>query len=135
MDDHNVLGTIGRFWEARVEGDKAAVLSFLSKEATYEMVGANAFADPVTVGPAAVAEQAAHSLIEDFRFHRLEQLATVVDGRKAAVVNRLQVSFRGGAPVTTEVCDLWEFDEAGKVRSLRQFVDTRLVQSMLDGAA
>lgn len=135
MDDHNVLETIGRFWEARVEGDKAAVLSFLSKEATYEMVGANAFTDPVTVGPAAVAAQAAHSLIEDFRFHRLEQLATVVDGRKAAVVNRLQVSFRGGAPVTTEVCDLWEFDEAGKVRSLRQFVDTRLVQSMLDGAA
>jgi ketosteroid isomerase-like protein len=135
MDDHNVLETIGRFWQARVEGDKAAVLSFLSKDATYELVGASDFSDPVTVGPAAVAEQAADRLMDDFRFHSLEQLDTVVDGRKAAVVNRLQVSFRGGAPVTTDVCDLWEFDEVGKVRSLRQFVDTRLVHRMMGGAA
>ena len=131
----DVLETIGRFWQARLEGDKAAVLSFLSKEATYEMVGASTFTDPVTVGPAAVAETAADRLIDDFRFHSMEQLATVVEGRKAAVVNRLEVSFRGGAPVTTDVCDLWEFDEAGKVRSLRQFVDTRLVHGMLNGAA
>jgi ketosteroid isomerase-like protein len=130
----DVLETIERFWRARVEGDKPAVLSFLSDDATYEMVGAGAFTDPVTVGPSAVAEKAADRLIDDFRFHRLEQLATVVEGRKAAVVNRLEVSFRGGAPVTTDVCDLWEFDEAGKVRSLRQFVDTRLVHGMLGGA-
>src|SRR5438067_4175462 len=112
----DVLETIGRFWQARVAGDKATVLSFLSEEATYEMVGASAFTDPATVGPAAVAEKAAHRLIDDFRFHSLEQLATIVEGRKAAVVNRVEVSFRGGAPVTTEVCDLWEFDEAGKVQ-------------------
>lgn len=135
MDDHDVLEIIGRFWQARMAGDKAAVLGFLSDQATYEMVGASAFADPVMVGPAAVAEQAADKLIEAFRFHDVEQLASIVDGRKAAVVNRLQVSFGGGAPVTTEVCDLWEFDDAGKVRSLRQFVDTHLVHSMLQGAA
>jgi ketosteroid isomerase-like protein len=131
----DVLQTIGQFWQARVAGDKAAVLSFLPKDATYEMVGASAFADPVTVGPAAVAETAARQLMDDFKFHRLEQLAAFVDGRQAAVVSRIEVSFRDGPPVTTDVCDIWEFDEAGKVRSLRQFVDTRLVHGMLTGAA
>jgi ketosteroid isomerase-like protein len=135
MDAHNVLEIIEQFWQARVAADKAAVVGFLSKDATYEMVGASAFVDPVTVGPAAAAEKAAHQLIDDFQFHRLEQLATVVDGRKAAVVSRIEVSFRKGPRVTTDVCDFWEFDEAGKVRSLRQFVDTRLVQSMLGGTA
>jgi len=133
MDDHNLLDTIGRFWQARLHGDKAAVLSFLAKDATYEMVGARDFSDEGTVGPAAAGEQAAGRLIDDFQFLGLEQLSAVVDGRRAAVVNRLQVSFRGGEPVTTDACDFWEFDEAGKVLSLRQFVDTRLVQRMMGG--
>lgn len=133
MDDHQVLEIIAQFWQARMADDKATVLSFLARDATYEMVGAGAFADTAMVGPA-VAEQAADKLLAAFRFHDLERLAAVVDGRTAAVVNKLQVSAGGGAPVTTEVCDFWEFDEAGKVRSLRQFVDTRLVHSMLAGA-
>src|SRR5689334_12651136 len=98
----DVLETIERFWQARMKDDKATVLTFLSEGATYEMVGASAFSDPATVGPAAAAKQAADRLIDDFHFHDLERISAVVQGRHAAVVNRLQVSFRGGAPVTTE---------------------------------
>jgi ketosteroid isomerase-like protein len=73
--------------------------------------------------------------VDDFRFHGVQQLTAIVDGPRAAVVNRIQVSFRGGAPVTSEACDLWEFDAAGKVTSLKQFVDTDLVHRMIDGRA
>jgi ketosteroid isomerase-like protein len=131
MNDHDLLEIIARFWQARVKGDRAAILGFLAEGATYEMVGAGAFEDPVMVGPAA-AEQAAEKLIDAFQFHGLEQLSAVVDDRRAAVVNRLQVSSRGGEPKTTDVCDFWEFDEDGKVRSLKQFVDTYLVHRMLN---
>jgi hypothetical protein len=47
----------------------------------------------------------------------------------------IQVSFRGRPPVKSEAFDVWEFDDAGKAKSLRQFVDTALVQRMFEGRA
>ena len=128
----NVLETIERFWDARLAGDAAAIHALLSPEATYELVGAKTFADPSAVGPTS-ARAAATQLVEAFQFHSREPLAVVVDGLKVAMVNRLRVSFRGGAPVTSEACDLWEFDGAGQIASLKQFVDTDLVRRMMDG--
>jgi ketosteroid isomerase-like protein len=95
------------------------------------MVGAKAFARAEAVGPSA-AGQAAEELIKDFAFEEVERLAAVIDADRAATVNKLRVSFQGGAAVTTEVCDVWEFDSAGKVTSLKQFVDTDLVRRMMD---
>jgi ketosteroid isomerase-like protein len=132
-DDKIILGTIDRFWEARLAGDKATLRSFFSPDATYEMVGAKALADRIAAGPVA-AGPAADSLIDDFKFHSVERLTAIVDGAKAATVNRLQVSYRGGTPVTSEACDIWEFDASGKATSLRQFVDSDLVRRMIDGA-
>jgi ketosteroid isomerase-like protein len=70
-------------------------------------------------------------LVNDFRFHTLETLDAVIEEHKAAVFNRIEVSYRGGAPVVSEVCDLWEFDADGKVTSLRQFVDTDLIRRLI----
>jgi ketosteroid isomerase-like protein len=132
MLDGSILKTIDQFWDARMAGDKAAVHTFLAPQATYEMIGAKAIADPIAVGPAP-AGPAADRLMDDFKFHSLERITAVVEGRKAAVVSKLEVSFRGGTPVVTESCDVWEFDESGKVTSIKQFVDTDLVRRMLAG--
>lgn len=134
MNRDAVLETIDRFWKVRVAGDKAGVRGFMAPDATYEMVGAKAFADPRMVGPAP-AGPTADTLIDAFRFDRVERVTAVVDGNRAAVVIAIEVSFRGGAPVKSEACDLWEFDDAGKVKSLRQFVDTALVNRMIEGRA
>lgn len=132
MDREAVLDTIDRFWELRLVGDKAGLRSFLAPDAIYEMVGANAFADPGLAGPAP-AGPAADGLIDAFKFASVERLAAIVDGNRAAVVIRVEVSFRAGPIVKSEACDLWEFDDSGKVRSLRQFVDTALLQRMIEG--
>jgi ketosteroid isomerase-like protein len=129
-----IVETIDRFWEVRLAGDKAGLRGFMAPDATYEMVGARTFADPAMVGPAP-AGPTADSLIDAFKFNRVERLATIVDGNNAAVVIRVEVSYRGGAPVRSEACDLWAFDDAGKVKSLRQFVDTALVNRMIEGGA
>jgi len=127
-----IQDTIDRFWKARLAGDKAAVRGFLASDATYEMVGAKAFADPAAVGPTH-AGPAADQLLDDFHFANLEQVSILIDGPRAAAVNRIEVSFRGGQSVSSEACDLWAFDDAGKVTSLRQFVDTDLVRRMIAG--
>jgi ketosteroid isomerase-like protein len=132
MTESAILETIDAFWAARLKGDAAAMLSLASSDAQYEMVGASGFGDPKTYGPAAVAPAAAR-LIDEFKFHSLERLTAIVSGKQAAVVSRVQVSFRGGPPVISDVCDIWEFDDAGKMKALRQFVDTALVRRMIDG--
>lgn len=134
MDRGAILAIIDRFWDVRVAGDKARLWSFLAPDAIYEMVGASTFADRAVVGPAPF-RPAADSLVDDFKFNSVERLSSVVDGNRAAVAIRVEVSFRGGPLVKTEACDLWEFDDAGKVKSLRQFVDTALVNRMIEGKA
>jgi ketosteroid isomerase-like protein len=133
MDRDGILAVIDRFWRARIAGDKAELLSFVAPDGVYEMVGARSFAAPAVVGPAASFGSAADQLVSDFKFHRVERLTAFVEGAKAAIVNRIEVSFRGAAPFTTEVCDLWEFDGAGKAKSLRQFVDTALIRDVMQG--
>jgi ketosteroid isomerase-like protein len=130
----DILKTIDRFWEARMAGDKAAVRSFVADNATYEMVGARAFADGSLVGPAPFGP-AAEQLIEDFRLQNFRRLQSIVDGQMAATSASIEVSYRGGATVTSEFCDLWEFDSRGKIKSLRQFVDTAMVDRMMSTRA
>jgi ketosteroid isomerase-like protein len=134
MTGQSIPETIDRFWSARLAGDKPDVLSFMSPGATYEMVGATALVDDIVVGPTDV-ETAAAALLGDFTFKNLEMLSVIVDGRKAAVDCKIQLSFRGGPFADTEFCDLWEFDDAGKVTSLKQFVDSDFLRKMIAAQA
>jgi ketosteroid isomerase-like protein len=130
MDKASTRRVIDAIYAARIAGNKPALQAFLAPNAAYEMVGAQAFANPEMVGPTDAAS-AAERLVNDFRFHTLETLDAVIEEHKAAVFNRIEVSYRGGAPVVSEVCDLWEFDADGKVTSLRQFVDTDLIRRLI----
>ena len=121
-----VLETIDQFWKARLDGDAAAIQALLAPEATYTMAGHEDFADKS-------ARVAASELIAAFQFHDREPLTEIVQGLKVATVSRIEVSYRGGVPVTSEVCDLWEFDGEGKITSLKQFADTDLVRRMMSG--
>ena len=98
MTRDSLLETIDRFWKVRMAGDKAELRSFMAPAATYEMVGAQAFAEPGLVGPAP-AGPAADRLIDAFAFHRVDRLTAIVDGSRAADVIRVEVSFGGGTPV------------------------------------
>lgn len=61
----------------------------------------------------------------------VERLQAVVEGHRATTISRVTVSFAGRPPFETLVCDVWQFDAAGKVRSIVQFADTaRVAQEM-----
>jgi len=130
MTGYSIPETLERFWSARLAGDKRAVQGFMSEGALYEMVGAAALADQIVVGPTG-AEAAVDALLDDFAFRNLDIRSIIVDGSKAAVDSTIDVSFRGGPFAATEFCDLWEFDDTGKVTSLRQFVDSDLLRRMV----
>ncbi len=134
MTETTTHQTINRFWKARLAGDADGVRGLLSPDATYEMVGGSAFADPAAVGPTA-ARLVVDRLVDAFQFHDRKQLASVIERQCAATVSKVQISFRGGPQFTSEVCDVWEFDATGRIVSLRQFVDTDLVRRMIEGGS
>jgi ketosteroid isomerase-like protein len=113
-----------------MRGDKAALALYWSPGATYRLAGLAEMLPGFPVGPSD-AQPAVHSLVDLVQFHKLEKLDALVDGLRAAVHWKVTFSTQGRPPATTELYDLWHFDEDGKVASLLQFTDTALLSSQL----
>lgn len=125
-----ILQTINQAYEARMRGDKAALATFLAPGATFRLAGETSMLASVPAGTSDL-HQAAAALIDLFQFHDLKQLGALVDDGTAVIHWQASVSTGGQEPVTTELCDLWTFDEQGRLKSLVQFVDTALLVQML----
>ena len=98
-----------------------------------ERPSASSGASPVALGNLAVQHaRGRHSAGSSIRstYHSAERVYSVIEGSKAAIHWRVRVSSPGGEPVPTEMLDVWEFAEDGKVRSLVQFIDTALAGAM-----
>jgi ketosteroid isomerase-like protein len=128
-DRATFLDIIDGAYACRMKGDKAGVAAFVAPGATFRIPGDRSLMPNVEAGGGAAMPTIGH-LIDDFTFHDVERLDAIVDGDKAAVLWKLTVSYRGGEPVTTEVCDIWTVDADGKMTSLLQFVDTSLVAKL-----
>jgi len=63
-----------------------------------------------------------------------EPMTSVVEANRVAAIWNCTVQFPGREPFVTEISNLWTFDDAGKITSLTEFVDTaKLAQEMADG--
>jgi ketosteroid isomerase-like protein len=131
LDRARMLGIIDEIYVLRVKGDTAGLNAFWAEGGQYRMA-----ADPIHIegfpvgpagGPIAVAE-----LVQMFRFHKVQRADAIVEGNAAVVHWHAAVSRGDGEPVTTEICDLWKFDDDGKIMSLLQFADTALIRAMLN---
>jgi ketosteroid isomerase-like protein len=67
--------------------------------------------------------QAARELFERIEIRDLEQVTAVAEGNRVAILwNTTLVA--GGEPFATQMFDLWEFDEDGRICCGTQFLDT-----------
>ena len=73
---------------------------------TYRMVGAETLAG-IAEGHTD-ANEAIGALIDMFQFQKVERLATLVDGNRAALHWRITFTSGDSEPATVELCDLWE---------------------------
>jgi ketosteroid isomerase-like protein len=128
MERNEVLASIDAAYAARLSGDLDAVTGFWAENATFEFAGDGRMLPnfPGTTGPED-SEPAVAALMRLVTMTAVERLRAVVDGTSAVTVSRVTVSFAGRPPFDTLVCDLWEFDEGGKFRSVIQFTDTARV--------
>ena len=124
-----ILGNIEAAYAARTRGDRAALATYWAPGGTYQMIGAERL--PGIAAGANDANESIGALIDLFQFHDVERLATLVDGNRVALHWRITFSAGESEPDIVEVCDLWEVDDDGKLKSLTQFTDTQMLASYL----
>lgn len=132
MDRDQVLAIIDQAYAARQANDEEALGQIWAEDATFELAGETSLLEnfPGSTGPEA-GKPAVEALMRLVAMSNVTRLNAVVEGNKAATLSSATVSFAGRPSFETLLYDLWEIDEAGRVRSLQQFADTaRVVHEM-----
>jgi len=130
IDRARMLAAIDAALAARTRGDKSEVAARLAPDARFRIAGDRNALGAFPVGPGEAMPTIAE-LIDRVGFHDCERLDAIVEGNRAACRWRIRFSIDDGPAGTTEVCDLWTFDEEGRVTDLVQFLDTALLANML----
>jgi len=123
------LNRIHEAYGARVRGDKEALSRYWADGAKFRIAGAPSLVRDVPLSGATPME-AIEKLIDQFTFSDLTLLDSVVDGNKIAAHWQVTITPANGTPETTQLFDLFELDDDGKIASLTQFADTALIRHM-----
>jgi ketosteroid isomerase-like protein len=134
VDRDEAVALIRGAYDARTRGDKEALAQYFAESAHFEIAGDAALLEPVPVG-AARPMKTIGRLIEMFAFSDVELLDAVVEGRSIAARWKLKLTAAGRQAVETQLFDLIELDQHGKIRSMVQFADTALVRQLAQDAA
>ena len=125
----DAVALIQEAYAARVRGDKEALTRYWAQDATFEIAGHRSLLPDIAQGGPNPME-AISGLIDQFRFDDLILLDAIVEGNRIAARWQVTVEKADLDPETTQLVDLIELDEDGKIRSFVQFCDTALIRHM-----
>lgn len=117
MNRDRMLETIDAVYQIRIAGLTDPMREYLAEGATFRLAGEGQAGDVAFL-------DAMGGLNASIAMHRVDRQTAVAEGNRCAVHAVIEVQFDGGEPFDTEVFNLWTFDEAGKVTTLIEFVDT-----------
>jgi ketosteroid isomerase-like protein len=124
-----MLKTIAAAYRLRNKGDVTGLANYWAPDAVFTLVASPLAMGKIPTGPAdAVA--AVEMLIKKFALKDQKRGHTFVEGNTVAINWHLTVVNQKGDSAETELFDIWEFNRAGKVKSLKQFADTALLKKM-----
>ena len=133
MDAMTIDAALRAFYAKRGEGDLDACLGFFRDDAVVQYAGspeASPFAR--TVEGIDALRVVFHDFIGLWIWERFELASITVDGDRAAVHIIADIRFSlGEQTFTTDMLDLWTFDDAGRAVRLVEFVDTAMVQKLV----
>ena len=124
-----MLKTIADAYRLRNKGDVASLAKYWAPDAIFTLVASPLAMGRVPAGPADAAT-AVEMLIKKFALKDQKRGHTFVEGNRVAINWHLTVVNQKGQASETELFDIWEFNRAGKVKSLKQFADTALLKKM-----
>lgn len=129
LDRDEAIRVVRAAYAARVDGNKAELGRCWAEGARFEIVGDGALLAgvPLTAPDPMVAVA---SLIDRFAFSELELVDAVVEGNRVVARWSVTVAVAGKPPARTQLMDLIDLDDQGKITSLVQFADTALVRHL-----
>jgi len=131
MQRDDMLAKVEAAYQARRTGDFAALEKVVSPDAQFSYGGEQSLLASVPGSGAGNVHQVARELFETIEIRSLERVHAVAEGNQVAILWNTTLATSGGEPFDTQMYDLWEFDETGRICKGTQFLDTaRLVQEM-----
>ena len=127
-DRERILRIVDAALAERTKGKDVA--HFFAPQARFRIAGEPGLYGDFPTGPGEAVPTVAE-LMQRVRFHACERIDAIVEGNRAACRWRIDFSIDDGPAATTELCDLWTFDEEGRIAELVQFVDSALLARML----
>lgn len=128
MKRESVEAAVRDFYAARLSNALPACLGTFSDSVEFRLAGAaESGGIALSVKGRSALSEVVSTLVNTYRWLAQDVQATIVDGTQVAIRYRLRAEHVGsGRKIDTEVMDHLEFDEALKVRSFVEFVDTAL---------
>ena len=131
MQREEMLAKVEAAYQARRDGDFAALQEIVSDDARFTYGGEQSLIAAVPAVGAGHVMQAARELFERIEIRDLKQVTAVAEGNRVAILWDTTLVTQGGEPFATQMFDLWEFDADGRICCGTQFLDTaKLIQQM-----
>ena len=124
MQREDMLAKVEAAYQARRHGDFAALEAAVSPDAVFSYGGEQTFPAWIPALRTGNVHEAAQELYETIEIRKLEQVKAVVENNCVAVLWNATLVAPGGEPFDTQMFDLWEFDESGRICKGTQFLDT-----------
>jgi len=127
-----IMETIMRAYKAREEGNIDDLMAAFHPNAVFELKGDKGVLEVAgAVEGHSNVRAALSQFIENFQFKKRDILDVIVEGDRAAVHSRLEVSFVPKSKLfTSDVLDTFRFED-GKIIRLVEFADTALIKSVV----
>lgn len=131
MQREDMLAKVDAAYEARRTGDFAALQAIVSPDAKFSYGGEQSLLAAVPGSGAGDVIQVARELFETIEIRSLERVQAVAEGNLIAILWNTTLVAPRGEPFETQMFDLWEFDQSGRICKGTQFLDTaKLVTEM-----
>ncbi len=131
MQREDMLTKVEAAYEARRTGDFTKLETIVAENAAFSFAGEQSLLAAVPGSGGVGIQRAARELFDTIEMRELERVQAVAEGNRVAILWRTTLVPPGGEPFETQMFDLWEFDDSGKIRSGTQFLDTaKLVEEM-----
>lgn len=136
MDRNAVVKAVHELYESRLLNEVEPCLSRFSDNVTFQLAGSASASDIAsTVSGLGNFRNMLGTLISVWQWRNVAFKSILIDGNEAAIKYDLTTTFTPtNEEITTEIMDHVVFDSQLKAVSIVQFVDTALVQQLINRA-
>ncbi|WP_340588498.1 nuclear transport factor 2 family protein [Erythrobacter alti] len=135
MNKQQMLEKIDAIYDARVRGDVPGMCACMAEGATFRFAGESAMEDGFRAQDAIAFTEAVRALDNGIAMTRVDRQNALAEGNQLAGLWKCTVQFPGREAFTTEIFNLWSFDDDGQITDLTEFVDTAKLKSEMAAVA